>query len=75
MDPVKIPFGYKRVFGQLQKGDGILDLASGGFIKVKRVPTEVIIKKTKMLYPCAMPQSGKFAIRRCTVEQTELPGT
>ncbi len=74
MDLVKIPFGYKRVVGQLQKGDGILDLATGGFIKVKRVPVEVIIKKTKMQYPCVMPYSGEIAIRRCTVEQPSLPG-
>ena len=74
-DAPKIPFGYKRVFGQLQRGDGILDLAAGGFIKVKRVPTEVIIRKTKMLYPCAMPESGTVAIRKCEVVQAELPGT
>lgn len=73
-DP-QIPYGYKRVVGQLQRGDGILDLAAGGFIKVKRVPTEVIIRKTKMLYPCVDPQSGTIAIRKCVVEQAELPGT
>jgi len=71
-DEPQIPYGYKRVFGQLQKGDGILDLAAGKFIKVKRVPTEVIIRRTKMLYPCALPTSGVVAIRRCEVVQPPL---
>ncbi len=70
-DDPKIPFGFRRVFGQLQKGDGVWDGAT--FKRTKREPTTVIIKRTKMLYPCT--DSGMVAIRRCDAEQTETPGT
>lgn len=69
-DPT-IPFGYRQVTGQLQKGDGVWN--GERFVRVKRVPTEVIVRKTKMLYPCAMPD-GAVAIRKCEVEQPSLPG-
>ncbi len=71
-DEPQIPFGYRRVFGQLQKGDGIYDPETSEFKKVKRVPTEVIIRRTKMLYPCALPTSGGVAIRRQEVVQPPL---
>jgi hypothetical protein len=67
----KIPFGYKQTHGQLQKGDAIWN--GEKFVRVKRVPTEVIVRKTKMLYPCAM-EGGAVAIRRCEVVQETLPG-
>ena len=67
-DPT-IPYGYKRVYSQLQKGDGVWN--GEKFVRVKRVPTEVIIRKTKMLYPCVMPD-GPVAIRRCEVEPEEI---
>ena len=67
-DPT-IPYGYRRVYAQLQKGDGVWN--GERFVRVKRAPTEVIIRKTKMLYPCVMPD-GPVAIRRCEVVQTEL---
>lgn len=70
MDTPKIPYGYRRTHGQLQKGDAIWN--GEKFVRVKRVPTEVIIRKTKMLYPCAMPEV--VAIRRCEVVQEALPG-
>lgn len=70
-DEIKIPYGYVRVTGQLQKGDGVWDNCKQGFVNVKRQPTEVIIRKTRMLYPCAMPD-GIIAIRRARVEQETL---
>lgn len=66
-----IPYGYRAVTGQLQKGDGLWNGES--FKKVRRIPTEVIVRKTKMLYPVA--GEGTLAIRRCEVVQEELPGT
>lgn len=69
MSEPAIPFGAKQVLGQLQRGDSIWD--GERWKKVKRVPTEVIIRKTKMLYPCAMP-GGPMAIRKCEVVQPSL---
>ncbi len=71
-DEIKIPFGFRLVVGQSQKGDGIWD--GTRFRKVKRVPTEVIIRKVKKLYPCAMP-GGHVIIRRCEAQQTVIPAT
>ncbi len=68
----QIPFGFRRVFGQLQKGDGVLDPATGKFKKVKREPTQ--ITATRMRYPIVM-LAATVAIRRCDAEQTEIPGT
>ncbi len=54
-----IPFGYHRVTGQLQKGDGIWN--GTRFAKVKK------------MYPNT-EYVEIFAIRKCVVEQAELPG-
>ncbi len=54
-----IPFGYRRVTGQLQKGDGIWN--GKRFAKVKKA------------YPNT-EYVEIFAIRKCVVEQQELPG-
>lgn len=67
-DEPQIPFGFRRVFGQLQKGDGVWDGVS--FKRTKRKPHELIIRRTKMLYPCT--DVDTFAIRPCAVEQTEI---
>lgn len=56
-DEPKIPFGYRRVTGQLQKGDGVWN--GTRFRKVaKRYPSTEAVEL--------------FAIRRCEVVQTEL---
>lgn len=55
-----IPYGYKIVTGQLQKGDGVWDGER--------------FRKVKKQYPSTEPRS-LFAIRKCVVEQTEIPGT
>lgn len=55
-----IPFGYKRVTGQLQKGDGIWN--GTRFAKAKKA------------YPNT-EYVEIFAIRKCVVEQPVLPGT
>lgn len=58
----KIPFGFRRVFGQLQKGDGVWN--GERFAKVKKE------------YPHSEGRPGfLFAIRRCEVVQAEIPGT
>lgn len=57
-DPI-IPFGYKRVYGQLQKGDGVWDGAE--------------FRKVKKGYPNADGAPELFAIRKCVVEQTRFP--
>lgn len=56
----KIPFGYKQVQGQSQKGDGIWDAVAGKFRKVKKQ------------YPFC---GGSFPviIRKCEAVQQELP--
>jgi hypothetical protein len=59
-DPI-IPFGYKRITGQLQKGDGVWN--GTRFAKVKKQ------------YPSTDFRYSLFAIRKCVVEQTEIPGT
>lgn len=56
-DTPKIPYGYKRVFGHSQKGDGIL--ADGKFRKVKKE------------YPFI--REDMVVIRRCEVVQQKLP--
>lgn len=56
----EIPFAHKRVFGQLQKGDGVWD--GTRFRKVKKEYPYVGLKQL-------------FAIRRCEVVQPTLPGT
>ncbi len=61
MSDPQIPFGYKRVHGQLQKGDGVWN--GTRFAKVKKE------------YPCAEGLHLLFAIRKCTVEQVQIPGT
>lgn len=55
-----IPFGYKRVTGQLEKGDALWD--GEHFRKVKKG------------FPYIGLVQG-FAIRKCQVVQTEIPGT
>lgn len=61
-ESVKIPCGYKRIEGQTRKGDAVWH---GDEQKFRRVTKE---------YPNTYPEARIF-IRRCTVEQTELPGT
>lgn len=61
MDPVKIPFGYKRVSGQSRRGDAIS--INGKFVRVLRVYRKWPVFPDDVLL-----------IRRCTVEQPELPG-
>lgn len=56
-DDPKIPFGYKLVTGQLQKGDGVWN--GTRFRKVKRE------------YPF-VGERTLIAIRKCVVEQTEI---
>lgn len=60
MSDPPIPFGYRRIFGQSQKGDGIWNGVK--FVKVKKV------------YP-STDAAQPFIIRKCVVEQTEIPGT
>lgn len=56
----QIPFGYKRVCGQAMRGDGIWN--GEKFVKVRKE------------YPHSEGRPGfNFIIRRCVVEQTELP--
>lgn len=59
-DPA-IPFGYRRVFGQAQRGDGIYDHERGEFAKVRKAwPTT--------------DQKSVILIRRCEAVQTEIAG-
>lgn len=55
---INIPFGYKRIFGQLQKGDGIWDGTR--------------FRKVRKEYPFLGERIG-VAIRRCEVVQEALP--
>ncbi len=59
-DTPTIPFGFRPVVGQSQKGDGIWN--GRRFAKVKKG------------YPFA-GDSGAVIIRRCEVVQPALPGT
>jgi len=70
MDP-EIPFAHKRIWGQLQKGDGVWSLEHGRFVKVKKVLTPVTVMK--MRYPI-VTEAATVAIRKCVVEQPDLPG-
>lgn len=58
-DDVKIPFGYKLVTGQTQKGDGKWD--GGRFRRVKKE------------YPRV--GEGEVVIRKCEVVQAVIPAT
>ena len=69
-EEIKIPFGFKRVFGQLQKGDGVWDDATQKFKKVRKELTPVTVMR--MRWPIVQ-QAATIAIRRCTVEQAPLP--
>ena len=55
----KIPFGFVRIFGQAQKGDGIWN--GHRFAKVKKG------------YPFA-GDAGHVIIRRATITQPEITG-
>lgn len=68
MNTPEIPYGFKRVFGQLQKGDGVWD--GQKFKKVRKELTPVTVMR--MRWPI-VHQAATVAIRRCTVEQTPLP--
>ncbi len=57
----KIPFGYKRVSGQIQKGDGVLDPVTGLYHRVRKE------------YP--RTDDDRIFIRRCKVEQALIPET
>lgn len=70
-DAPEIPYGYKRIWGQLQKGDGVWSPEHGRFVKTKKVPTSVVV--TKMRYPITT-DARTFAIRKCRIEQVEIPG-
>lgn len=59
-DAPEVPFGYKPVTGQLQKGPGLWD--GQRFRKVRKE------------YPFLGTREG-FAIRRCEVVQTEILAT
>jgi hypothetical protein len=61
METPKIPFGYRRVVGQLQKGDGVWDGER--------------FRKVKKQYPNADGCGALLAIRRCAAQQPVLPGT
>lgn len=63
MSDLTIPYGYRRVFGQSQKGDGIWNYATNKFVKVKKE------------YPWGAPLKERFIIRKCEVVQTEIPAT
>ena len=57
-----IPFGYRAVIGQSQRGDGIWDGTR--------------FRKVKKEYPHSEVRPGfNFIIRKCEVAQAELPGT
>lgn len=58
MSEPKIPFGYRVVTGQSQKGDGIWNGVR--FAKVKKVYPQIA--------------AGQVAIRRQEVVQTEMQG-
>lgn len=60
-DP-QIPFGYRRVFGQAQRGDGMWDYSAGKFVKVKKE------------YPWGAPLKERIIIRKCEAVQTEIAG-
>ena len=68
MNTPEIPFGYKRVFGQLQKGDGVWDGQKFKKVRKELVPVTVM----RMRWPIVQ-QAATIAIRRCTVEQAPLP--
>lgn len=57
-DPA-IPFGYRRISGQSQKGDGIWN--GTRFVKVRKE------------FPWADHAPAHIIIRKCAVEQTALP--
>ncbi len=57
----EIPYGYKRVTGQSQRGDGIWDSAREKFVKVRKE------------WPWADGLVPRFVIRKCVVEQTVIP--
>lgn len=57
----QIPYGYRRITGQSQRGDGIWDGTR--------------FRKVKKEYPHSEGRPGfYFIIRKCTVEQAALPG-
>jgi hypothetical protein len=61
----KIPYGYKQIYGQLQKGDAVWN--GEKFVRVKKC------------YPFVgdnwgLPTRNAVAIRRCQVVQEALPG-
>lgn len=68
-DTPPIPYGYKRIQGQLQKGDGVWN--GTRFARVKKVLTPVTVMK--MRWPVAGDDA--IAIRKCEVEQTIIPET
>lgn len=59
-DTPPIPFGYRAVQGQAQKGDGVWDGAAGKF------------RKARKCWPSTEP-TAVFIIRRCDVAQEPLP--
>jgi hypothetical protein len=56
----EIPFGYKRVHGEVERGDGVWRSDINKFVKVRKE------------YPFA-GTDGRVFIRRCTITQPELP--
>ena len=58
----KIPFGFVRIFGQAQKGDGVWDYAARKF------------RKARKEYPWGAAMKERIIIRRATVTQPEITG-
>ena len=58
-DEIKIPYGYRQVSGQMQKGDGVL--VDGKFVKVRKE------------YP--RTDDDRVFVRRCEVVQATIPET
>ncbi len=60
-DAPTIPFGFKRIYGVTQRGDGEYDRATGKFVKVRKE------------WPTTRLDERVF-IRKCEVVQTEIAG-
>ncbi len=61
MSEPTIPFGFKRIFGQAQKGDGVWDGEP--------------FRRAKKEYPWGQFPPPRVIIRKQEVAQTEIPGT
>ena len=59
-DAPAIPYGYRRIQGPSQRGDGIWDGTR--------------FRKVRKAYPNADGSAPVVIIRKCVIEQPELPG-